>query len=39
VEKRYKERYPIYNSVCDCKVDADCQSEEVAEKIIGDFTK
>lgn len=39
VGKRYKERYPIYNSVCDCRVDADCQAEEVAEKIIGDFTK
>ena len=39
VAKRYKERYSIYSSVCDCVIKADCNASEVAKKIIGDYVK
>ena len=39
ITKRYNERYHIYNSVCDVKVDADCSANEVANKITGDFLR
>lgn len=37
IEKRYEERYGIYSSVCDEKIDADCDSVTVAEKILENF--
>ena len=37
IEKRYEERYGIYSSVCDEKIDADCDAETVAEKILENF--
>ncbi|MBP3402235.1 MAG: shikimate dehydrogenase [Clostridia bacterium] len=37
IEKRYEERYGIYSSVCDKKIDADCDAETVAEKILENF--
>ena len=37
LEKRYSERYPIYCSVADVRVDADCTPECVAEKITENF--
>ncbi len=39
IKKRYIERYDIYSSVCDVKINADCAAEQVAEKIMGDFYK
>lgn len=39
IEKCYEERYDIYSSVCDYKIDADCTVEQVANKIIGEFLK
>lgn len=39
IEKRYSERYGTYSSVCDCKIDADCAPEEVADRILEDFCK
>ena len=39
IEKRYKERYPIYRAVCDVRIDADCDPQEVAETIIGETDK
>jgi shikimate dehydrogenase len=38
MKKLYNERYEIYNSICDCKIKANCTANEVAEKIIKDFT-
>ena len=38
IKKLYNERYEIYNSICDCKINANCTANEVAEKIIKDFT-
>lgn len=37
IEKRYGERYEIYSSVCDVKMDAEGSVEQVANKIIGAF--
>lgn len=37
IEKRYSERYGIYSSVCDERIDADCEPFEVAEKITENF--
>ena len=34
IEKRYKERYPIYKRTADVIIDADCEANEVAEKIL-----
>ena len=39
IEKRYKERYDIYKSVCDYHVKVDGTAEQVAQKIIGEHTK
>lgn len=35
--KRYEERYPIYCSVCDIRIDASCDKEKVCEKILENF--
>lgn len=37
MEKRYSERYGIYNSTCDVKVVADILPDQVAEKILGEL--
>ena len=37
LEKRYLERYPIYCSVCDTRIDASCDAEAVANKILESF--
>ena len=37
LEKRYLERYPIYCSVCDTRIDASCDAEAVAIKILESF--
>ena len=37
IAKRYEERYPIYSSVCDERIDATCDAETVAEKILEKF--
>ena len=37
IEKRYSERYGIYSSVCDVRIDADCSASEVAKKITEAF--
>ena len=34
IEARYNERYGIYCSVCDKRIDADCSPKEVADKIL-----
>ena len=34
IEARYKERYPIYCGCCDKQIDADCDAEGVAERIL-----
>ena len=39
IKKRYEERYGIYSSVCDKKIDASPAAEAVAETIIEDFCK
>lgn len=39
IQKRYEERYPIYNSVCDKKIDGDGTVFEVAEKIFQEWNK
>ena len=39
MKKKYEERYPIYLSACDVKIDADCSANEVAERILEDFCK
>ena len=38
IERRYRERYSIYSQLCDVRIDADCSAEEVAEKIMEDFS-
>ena len=35
--KRYRERYGIYSEACDVRIDADCDAECVADKILKDF--
>lgn len=37
MKKRYAERYLIYLSVCDEKIDADCEAIAVAEKILENY--
>lgn len=37
ITQRYNERYPIYNRVCDVKIDANCTAENVTEKIAKDY--
>ncbi|MBR7117443.1 MAG: shikimate dehydrogenase [Clostridia bacterium] len=39
IEKRYNERYPIYTSVCDVRIDGSGSVNEVAERIIQEFCK
>ena len=39
IERRYYERYGIYRSTADVIIDADCNAQEVADKIIRDFIK
>ena len=39
ISRRYEERYGIYTKAADVRVDADCSPEDVAKKIIEDFTK
>lgn len=39
LEKRYDERYPIYTSVCDVRIDGSGSVSEVAERIIQEFCK
>lgn len=39
LEKRYKERYPIYASTCDVKVNGNGTPNEVADIIYGEYTK
>ncbi len=39
LKKRYEERYPIYISTCDVKIDGNGTPSEVAEIIYGDYTK
>ena len=35
LNKRYNERYPIYNKICDLKVNGDLTIDEIVNKIIG----
>lgn len=37
IEKRYNERYGIYTSVCDVRIDASASAPTVAEKILADY--
>ena len=37
IKKRYCERYGIYSSVCDERIDADCEADAVADKILEKF--
>ena len=37
IKKRYDERYGIYTSCADFTIDADCQADEVADKILKEF--
>ena len=39
LERKFKERYDIYKSSADVRIDADCEVLEVLEKIMGDFKK
>ena len=39
IEKRYRERYGIYCSTADCRINADCSAEEVAMRILEEFSK
>ena len=39
IKKRYEERYPIYNSVCDVRIDGDGTVLDVAEKILQEWKK
>ena len=39
LKKRYDERYPIYLSTCDIKIDANGTSSEVADIIYGEYKK
>ncbi len=34
IEKRYNERYSVYCKSCDARIDADCDAESVADKIM-----
>ena len=37
IEKRYNERYGIYSSVCDLRIDSNTSAPMTADKIIADF--
>ena len=37
IQKRYDERYEIYCSSCDERIDADCDADTVAKKILENF--
>ena len=37
ITQRYNERYPIYLSACDYRIDADCDKEEVLGRILEGF--
>ncbi len=37
IEQRYRERYAIYTAAADVKIDADCEADEVAKRILEDF--
>ncbi len=37
IEARYNERYSIYCNCCDVRIDADCDAETVADKILEKF--
>lgn len=37
IEARYNERYSIYCKSCDVRIDADCDAEAVAQKILENF--
>lgn len=37
IEKRYSERYSIYCALCDLRIDADCDANEVAERILENY--
>lgn len=37
ITQRYNERYPIYLSACDYRIDADCDKEEVLKRILEGF--
>ena len=39
IKERYRERYPIYASVCDVHIDGSGSVEDVAERIIKEFCK
>lgn len=39
IAQRYKERYDIYKASADVQIQADCDAEQVADKIMGDFLK
>ena len=39
LKKRYDERYPIYTSTCDVKIDANATPSEVANIIYGEYKK
>ena len=39
LEKRFKERYPIYCDVCDIRIDGNGTPQEVADKVIKEYTK
>ena len=39
IEQRYAERYPIYRASSDAIIDADCDAEAVADKIIEEFER
>ena len=37
IEKRYNERYSIYSSVCDLRIDSNTSAPMTADKIIADY--
>ena len=39
IKKRHEERYGIYCGCCDVHIDADCEAEAVAKKILENFFK
>ena len=39
LEKRYNERYPIYQSTCDYRIDGNGTPNEVADLIYGEYQK
>ena len=39
IKKRYEERYPLYNSICDKKIECQASPEEIAGQIISEHIK